>query len=121
MFRVLPHRLLTEPRAKVVATAIDHGEATARLRIEGLVCSACAANVGGRLRGLPGVREADVDLDRGEAFVRYERGRATAEALVAAVEGAVVLRPLRRLIARLAGTHGRSGRRLPAWPAGPKP
>jgi copper chaperone CopZ len=80
-------------------------DATATLRIEGLLCSACAAHVCRRLERVPGVRSAEVDLERGEALIAFDAARATPEALAAAVEGAVILRPLRRLLARLAGHH----------------
>ncbi len=102
MFRLIPHRALIDPNVSVVETKTSGDEATATLRVEGLLCSACAANVQRRLEGAAGVRTARVDLERGEACVTYEPDRATPEALVAAVEGAVILRPARRLLARLA-------------------
>lgn len=103
MFRIIPHRAFIEPRATVVEASGAGPDATATLRIEGLVCSACAANVRSRLERVPGVRSAEVDLRQGEVRVAYDAARATPEALAAAVEGAVILRPLRRLLARLAG------------------
>ena len=103
MFRIIPHRAFIEPRASVVEAGGAGPDATATLRIEGLLCSACAANVRRRLERAPGVRSAQVDLERGQARVTYDPGRTTPEALAAAVEGAVVLRPLRRLLAALAG------------------
>lgn len=103
MFRIIPHRLFIEPEASVVETAGAGPDATATLRVEGLLCSACAANVRSRLERVAGVRSAEVSLERGEVLVAYDAARATPEALVAAVEGAVILRPLRRLLAALAG------------------
>lgn len=103
MFRIIPHRALVEPHATVAAVATEGSAARATLRIDGLLCSACAANVRGRLERLDGVSSAQVDLDRGQARVDYDPARATPDGLVAAVEGAVVLRPLRRLLAALAG------------------
>jgi len=103
MFRIIPHRALTEPKAAVTNVAAEGGEARATLRIDGLLCSACAANVRGRLERLDGVTGARVDLEHGEAEVTYDPSRATPDGLVTAVEGAVVLRPLRRLLAKLAG------------------
>jgi len=112
MFRLIPHRLFFEPKASVLS-AETHGETTtATLRIDGLLCSACAANVRGRLARVDGVQSATVDLARGEAEVSYHPARATPEALIAAVEGAVMLRRLRRLLASMArrgGEHRRSG------------
>jgi copper chaperone CopZ len=56
------------------------------LRIIGMSCNACVRHVGGALRGVPGVLEAEVSLpDR----ARVEHGVETrVEALVAAVESA---------------------------------
>jgi copper chaperone CopZ len=103
MFRIIPHRAFIEPRASVASTGGAGANSTATLRIEGLLCSACAANVKRRVEAVPGVSSVDVSLDRGEADVRYDASRTTPEALAAAVEGAVILRPLRRLLARLSG------------------
>jgi len=103
MFRIIPHRALSEPRAAISNVRQENGRSTATLRIEGLVCSACAANVERHLRGVEGVESAQVDLDSGAACVVYNAAQASPDALVRAVEGAVLLRPLRRLVARLAG------------------
>ena len=108
MLRILPHRALVEPRAAVARIDANDGQSTATLRIEGLVCSACAANVERHLRGVAGVESAAVDLDSGEACVVYDAARVAPDALVRAVEGAVLLRPLRRLLAALA-THRAAG------------
>ncbi len=95
MFRIIPRRLLTEPKAEV----IDDTGSTATLRIDGLVCSACASNVRGSLERVPGVRYAEVDLDSGDALVTYDMSRAAPQALVAAVERSVLFPKLRRLLA----------------------
>ena len=67
MFRLIPHRAFVGPRAEV--TAIDSEGTTATLRIDGLLCSACAATVRGRLERIEGVRSAEVDLESGRALV----------------------------------------------------
>ena len=105
MFRVIPHRLLIEPTAAVVRVAERRDSAVAALRVDGLLCSACAANVRGRLERTAGVFSAQVDLERGTAQVRYDPARTTPRSLIAAVEGAVVLRSVRRLLATLGGRH----------------
>ena len=105
MFRIIPHRAFIEPQASVTSVVTAAEGATASLRIDGLLCSACSTNVRGRLEAVEGVRSAHVDLVRGEGRVTYDPERATPQALVAAIEGAVVLRPVRRLLAALAG-HG---------------
>ena len=101
MFRLIPHRAFVEPRAEV--TEIDSEGTTATLRIDGLLCSACAATVRGRLERIEGVRSAEVDLESGRALVTYDPACATPESFVAAVDSAVILRPLRRLLAALGG------------------
>ena len=103
MFRIIPHRAFIEPKASVANVEKTGEGSVATLRIEGLLCSACAANVRGRLERVEGVQSAQVDLEHGKAQVRYDPARATPEALTAAVERAVVLRPARRLLATLAG------------------
>lgn len=107
MFRIIPHRAFIEPKASVTSVEA-HGETSvATLRIEGLLCSACAANVRDRLERVAGVRDAEVDLERGEARVVYDETRTTADALVAAVEAAVLFPAARRLLAALAGHRDR--------------
>ena len=101
MFRLIPHRAFVEPRAEV--TEIDSEGTTATLRIDGLLCSACAATVRGRLERIEGVRSAEVDLESGRALVTYDPACATPESFVAAVDSAVILRPLRRLLAAFGG------------------
>jgi copper chaperone CopZ len=104
MFRLIPSRLFTEPQARVVSVTRQDSRAVARVRIDGLLCSACALNVRRQLEALDGVSNARVDLDRGEALVSCDAAPSPA-ALVAAVEGAIILRTVRRLLARLRGRH----------------
>ena len=107
MLRVLPHRALIEPAVSVdrVATSDDApgAESTAVLRVDGLLCSLCAANVRNRLQAIDGVHEAEVSLSDGEAAVRFDSGRVHTDALVSAVEATVMLRPVRRWLAKLGG------------------
>jgi copper chaperone CopZ len=110
MFRLIPHRALSEPRAAVSNVREENGRSTATLRIEGLFCSACAANVERRLRGVDGVESAEVDLDSGEACAVFNAAAASPDALVRAVEGAGLLPTARRLLAALA--HLPAGRAL---------
>ena len=120
MFRLIPHRALIEPKASVARIEDTAEGATVTLRIEGLLCSACAANVRSRLERADGVRSAAVDLERGEARVNYDPARTSPEALVAAVEGAVIFRPARRLLAALvhfpAGRASARQRQAEAYP-----
>ena len=104
MFRIIPHRALIEPKASVTGVAASGGRAVATLRIEGLLCSACATSVRRHLEAVDGVSDAKVDLERGEAQVGYDTARTDPTSLIAAVDQAVVLRPARRLLAAL-GRH----------------
>jgi copper chaperone CopZ len=106
MFRIMPHRALIEPTAGLTHLEVAGSDATAVLRIDGLVCSACAVRVRSRLEDVDGVSSARVDLERGEARVVYDATYATPEALVAAVESAVPFRPQRRVLAAVSG-HSR--------------
>ncbi|MDZ4278714.1 MAG: heavy metal-associated domain-containing protein, partial [Dehalococcoidia bacterium] len=80
MFRIIPHRAFIEPKARLSNVESRPNEAIATLRIDGLLCSACAANVRARLEAVEGVREAAVDLARGEAAVAYDPARTAPEA-----------------------------------------
>ena len=108
--RVLPHRLFTFPRARVETSRGPDGNACTTLRVEGLLCSVCAARVQSALESLPGVRKVRVDLNGGTAEVEHDRGLAGAPALVGAVESMVVLRPLRRVVAALGSPWRDPGR-----------
>jgi mercuric transport protein len=67
-------------------------EATAnldvKLSVKGMTCSGCAKSVQAALQGIPGVKKAEVMLDKNEAAVTYEKGKTTPEDLVKAVEKA---------------------------------
>ncbi len=102
MARIIPRRALIEPKATVQHIAAGEDCSTATLHIDGLVCSVCASNVRGRLEQVAGVREAQVDLATGEARVVYDATVTAPEALVAAVDRAVLFPKVRRLIHKLA-------------------
>ena len=107
MLRVLPHRAFIEPAVSVdrvveSSDALD-AEPTAVLRVDGLLCSLCAANVRSRLQAIDGVYDVRVSLSDSEATVRFDSERVHTDALVSAVEASVLLRPLRRWLAKLRG------------------
>jgi copper chaperone CopZ len=102
-FRLIPHRLFTEPKARVDRVSSGAACDAATVHVDGLLCSACAASVKSAIEALPGVRNVVVDLDRAEAIVEYDAERAQPAAFVAAVEGAVILRPFRRFLAAVSG------------------
>jgi copper chaperone CopZ len=94
---VHPLRLATAPAVHVLGS----DGATVAIRIDGLVCGACAARTASALRAVRGVEAARVDLDAGRAEVSVT-GEVSEAALEDAV-GAVVVAPgARRLVARMA-------------------
>ena len=74
----------TPPRASVA----EHERAELRLDIEGMTCAACVRRVERALEKVDGVSEASVNLATERATVDYDAGKASPDALVAAVEGA---------------------------------
>jgi len=104
---VLFHRLFVFPRARIENTDGPDGSARTTLRVEGLLCSLCAARVQAALESVPGVRHAQVDLNSGTATVDHERAKAPPPVLAWAVDSAVLLRPLRRLLATMGGLRRR--------------
>src|SRR5438132_5087049 len=65
------------------------------LVVTGMTCASCVASVEDALRGVPGVRDADVNLATERARVELDPSRASEATLVRAVEragyGALVL------------------------------
>jgi copper chaperone CopZ len=76
--------------------------ALTRVRVDGLLCSVCAARVEGALRRLPGVTAVRVDLASGVALVRRRSDVSDAD-LETAVRRATLFMPLRRLLAWAGG------------------
>lgn len=103
-----PSRLLRAPRVSVVETLVptvaETGTSEATLRVDGLVCSVCAARTAASLRRVPGVEDARVDLAGGRAHVRLAPGASVDEAAMRrAVERVVVGMRARRWLERAAG------------------
>jgi len=75
----------TVARPTTTATALA---ATARvdLAVEGMTCASCVARVERKLKRVPGVAEASVNLATERATVAYDPGTTTAADLIAAVE-----------------------------------
>jgi len=55
------------------------------IKIAGMTCQGCRAGAEAALRRVPGVRSAEVSLERGEALVDYDEKTAAPETLRAAV------------------------------------
>ena len=58
------------------------------LRVEGMTCIGCVANVKRALEAVPGVRSVKVSLKKNEAVVAYEKDKVTVKQLIQAVEKA---------------------------------
>ena len=85
-----PRLHLAASEAKATQREGEEGAASLRvwrLRVEGLSCQGCVGAVEHALRGVAGVREAEVSLEEGTATVRAHVGVAP-HTLVAAVEAA---------------------------------
>jgi mercuric transport protein len=59
-----------------------------KLSVKGMTCGGCAKNVQAALESVPGVKKAEVILEKNEAAVTYEKGKTTPEDLVKAVQKA---------------------------------
>lgn len=58
---------------------------TKTLKIQGMTCNHCAMRVAKALKGLSGVQDAKVDLQKAEASVTYDEATVNAEKMAAAV------------------------------------
>ena len=100
--RIRSRRLLSYPRVTLRRLERrDEGATLAELSVDGLVCDLCAARARRALANLPGATAAEVDLESGAATVSFTGQPASEGALAQAVEGQVLLRPVRRWLARL--------------------
>ncbi len=59
--------------------------AKATLKIQGMTCNHCVMRVAKALKAVPGVQDAQVDLQKGEAVVTYDDTKVTSEKLSFAV------------------------------------
>lgn len=55
------------------------------LKIQGMTCNHCAMRVAKALKAVPGVQDAQVDLQKGEAVISYDETKVTMEKLSFAV------------------------------------
>lgn len=63
----------------------DHIMAKETLKIQGMTCNHCVMRVAKALKAVPGVQDAQVDLNKAEAVVTYEEGKVTRDKLGFAV------------------------------------
>lgn len=77
---------LTASRASV--TTVPAANSVVVLYVHGMTCSACAGEIEGELRKVPGVVRADVSYERRRAEVRLSTAQPKVQPLIAAVEKA---------------------------------
>ena len=78
--------LVKDKHSDFSADAKDTAKTTVvRIPIQGMTCAVCATNVKKALQSVKGVQEAEIDLSRREARVRYAEGEVSPERLVAAM------------------------------------
>ena len=61
---------------------------TAVLKVAGMTCGGCVKSVSNLLRAIPGVSEAEVSLQKGEARVTFDPARVNMAQLIGAVADA---------------------------------
>ncbi len=59
--------------------------ATKTLKIQGMTCNHCVMRVAKALKAVPGVQDANVDLQKAEASVTFDESKVALEKLSAAV------------------------------------
>jgi len=55
------------------------------LKIQGMTCNHCVMRVAKALKAVPGVQDAQVDLQKGEASVTFDEAKVTQEKMSIAV------------------------------------
>jgi copper chaperone len=55
------------------------------LKIQGMTCNHCVMRVAKALKSVPGVQDAQVDLQKGEASVTFDEAKVTQEKMSTAV------------------------------------
>lgn len=79
----------SESRVAIATTAQEQATtATTTLKVEGMTCAGCVANVQNALQKTPGVTSAQVSLDPPQAVVTYNSKQVQVETLIQAVQKA---------------------------------
>jgi copper chaperone len=68
-----------------IDTIREEPMAKSTLKIQGMTCNHCVMRVAKALKAVPGVQDAQVDLQKGEAIVSYDDAKVTMEKLSFAV------------------------------------
>lgn len=86
LFPLYGAKLVPTPTATAPAAAATLE--TVELKIEGMVCEACAGVVKAKLLETPGVAEAEVDYPKGQAVVKYDPAKTSQAQLIETVNTA---------------------------------
>ena len=65
--------------------SVEEWMAISKLKIQGMTCNHCVMRVAKALKALPGVMDAQVDLQKGEAVVTYDDAKVAPDKLSFAV------------------------------------
>jgi copper ion binding protein len=68
-----------------IVTIEEEHMAKSTLKIQGMTCNHCVMRVAKALKAVPGVQDAQVDLQKGEAVISYDDAKVTMEKLSFAV------------------------------------
>jgi len=84
---LLPAAGAAEPApAKPAAEKV--ADARVDIPVGGMTCGGCVDTVTGKLKGIPGVKAVDVNLEKKRARVTYDGSRVTAKVLAEAIRDA---------------------------------
>jgi copper chaperone len=61
---------------------------TVTIKVGGMSCGGCVKSVTGVLEALPGVKKAEVSLEKGEAVVSFEAGAVTRDQMAQVIDDA---------------------------------
>jgi copper ion binding protein len=70
---------------ETILISVEERMAMSTLKIQGMTCNHCVMRVAKALKALPGVMDAQVDLQKGEAVVTYDNAKVAPEKLSFAV------------------------------------
>ena len=85
IFMAVPYLLAGHPQTAITAGAGPVKQVA--LPVEGMTCGGCAISVKAALKGLKGVRDANLDVEKGEAVVTYTEGAVTVDQMVQVING----------------------------------
>lgn len=79
--------LVSVRRERAHQSVPQAGTGVVTIPVEGMACLACTARVKSALKGIDGVTDVEVKLEKRAAHVRYVQGKVSGEQLVSAING----------------------------------